>query len=327
MDLYTYRQFLLDAIPGAEAEYVSEMLIPLAFDKTISPYLDVARVRRSRHLLLSALDNLIIDDLSKESFSTMGSVKLAASHIGKTVATAITTAGTFALINNKEKLHGLGVELKRLKNPSLLAGTKLKLTSGDKFPITKPEVTFNDVKQLVDKHILMLKAVSAFINSSKFHATTIPDVNHLQWLAGLKAMGGASTEDGIKSPVMFGGNRIITTYTQDKWSSKLETVTERKYPEHYINPGLMGLSGHIVYAEKAIEIIWALDSALSSSVTDVYNAIDKRRGSSTVKAAFRKTVHTYYNNVLSATLSVALAYSSMCERAAKAIKNEDEKSD
>lgn len=318
MDLYTYRQFLLDTIPSAEADRVTEMLAPLGFDKTISQYLDVARVRRARHLLLTALDNLTIDKSSIETFSALSAIKAASSHLGKTAATAVTTAATFSLINNKEKLSSLGAELKRLKNPKLLAGTKIPLTSGNRFPIDKQELTFNDVRQLLEKHILMLKSVSAFINSSKFHATTIPDVNHIQWLAGLKSMGGKDIEDDIQSPILFGGIRIITTYTPDKWNSKTLSVEGRRAPTHYVNPGIMGLSSHITFAEKAIETIWALDSVLSSSVTDVYNTIDKKRGASAIKSSFRKTVHTYYSHILSATLALALAYSSMCEHAGKA---------
>lgn len=323
MDLYTYRQFLLDTIPSAKADCVTEMLAPLGFDKTISPYLDVARVRRAKHLLLAALDNLVIDKSSMEAFSISGAVKAMSGHIGKTLLTTVTTAATLTLISDKEKLKGIIIELKRLKNPKLMIGTKLPLSKGDKFPLTKPELTFKDVKELVDKHIVMLKATNAFINSAKFHVTTIPDVNYSNWLNGLRSMGGSSDNNNIVSPVMFGNVRITTSIVGSKVTSKTDRLTPAHSPTHYVNPGPLGLASHVVAAEKAIETVWNIDSTLANTVTEVYNAIDRKRGSTSVKNAFRSIVHVYYSTVLSATMTLTQVYSDMCIHAAQSVISED----
>lgn len=317
------REYLLETIqrlPSMTVEQACESLEPLAFIAGIN-FLRNPKVM-SLHAdngvrMLTQLDSSINWTLADESFSPLSVLRGTLDTIVKGVVGAVSTVSAYTLINDKDRMQGVIAELSQMRHPMTLMQKTFPLPGGKNYPLIVKTLSFEEMDALVGQHVHVLQVLSSFINTSKFHATSLPKLDEASWLAPLASLGGQHTHDFMSTTTLFGNISLSTTHNtkNNTWKSSKTTKRVTAYPKEFTIPHPITLVTHIKKARQYLDTIWKIDAEMSKSISEVYTILDTRNSKSIAGKLMRSTLSLYYTNILSATLECAMSYTKLVEHA------------
>lgn len=321
MDAQTYFNDVLENLSRSEPSQVVEQLRPLLYIpsiKAVASPSTIALHADNGYKLLSGIGERTNWEKVNEAFMGLSALKALADATVRGTIGALSTVAAVTLIADKDRLKGVVAELKQLKNPKNLIAKEYPLANNTPYPLQKPVITFDDVDKLLRDHISALKVFSSFVNASKFHVTTLPELNQEQWIAPLKSLGGSDTADLIQTDVLFGNIQVtLTRDTKGKtWKVAKVSKPNASPPRSFTIPRPFTLGAHIKNARAYLEDIWKVDSDLSKAVTDINAMLDRSNGKTPGGKLIRETIGIFYTNILTSSLEISMAYSKLVEFAA-----------
>ena len=263
---------------------------------------------------LENLDELVDWEAVEERFAPLEMLVNAA----KTVATGVTTGmvGMFSMqaLTNKDLYEGSVTELSRLKHPSMFLKSNIGLFNGSMYPFQEEEINLRMIQKLLDEQVGYVKGFKSFLNASRYHAATAPDVDVTTWVKGLKSIGGDLSNKEYRSERLFGNIQLVVSKTNNGWVPKVEELKNLKAPKRVNIPPPLALGIHLRNAKRLLTEMWALDSELSKALNDIYDISTKgdRMVIKDVKL-IQRTTNLFYTALQGSTLELALSYAKTCE--------------
>ena len=314
MDIKSYYSEVVYKLPMVTTTEALNLLDPLKHIKELNPIRNAAILNSLSDggaEYMRAVGNSLNWELAQEGFSPIKPLLKVAGGILEKVVAGVASVGVLQVLLD-DKLRAAAIaELNRMRHPSQFIEGKITLDHGKSFPIATEQVTLDQINELTTIHLHYLKALSNVVSGSRFFADTLPDINLTKWLESFKSLGGEHKQDSFVSDIIYGNIRLSIGIHNNTITSKLVKVPISPTPTSVKVPRPLALAKHIKDSKDILEQIWATDSDLSKSLSDVYSIIDKSTGQT--GKGMRMALNRAYSTILGAALELAITYNKACD--------------